>query len=643
MVDKRLSGKLAVILHADIAGSTALVRQDERLAHERTQNTFRRLSEVIDQYHGRVLELRGDALLAEFERASDAVSAALTFQADQSNNNAQLSDNIQPAVRVGIAMGEVIIADNTVTGAGVVLAQRVEQLAEPGGVLIQGAAYETIPARFPFEYEDLGRQEVKGFDKPVRIFSASLKNDSALPDPEQPGHRSRTALIAIVASAIVAAGVLLIWLEPWERTEEAASVERMAFPLPDKPSIAVLPFTNMSDDKAQEYFVDGMTEDLITDLSNLSGLFVIARNSVFTYKGKAVKVRQVAEELGVRYVLEGSVRRAGDQVRINAQLIDATSGGHIWAKRYDGSIEDVFALQDRVSAQIVSALAANITTDESARLEHAQTNSTQAYDAYLHGMQHYAKGTPDHYAEAARFLHQALEFDPDFARAHAALASVYFNSFRHEFGDQLGIRPFEAWNKAEDHLQLAMNDPTSFAYQVASGLSLTGRRHEEAIGYAEQSIALEPNNANAHSTLAFALLMAARPEQALESVNLARRLDPHNEYYYRFLQGLTEFGREEYEEAITSLELAFELNPELWLADAGGYGCAPSPVQPLLSAYHYQGKEEAITKLLKDTKYRCPVNNTLLWWPFKESRDHDRLGDGLKGAGVPALQPLPSQ
>lgn len=484
MLDKRLSGKLAVILHADIAGSTALVRQDERLAHERTQNTFRRLSEVIDQYHGRVLELRGDALLAEFERASDAVSAALTFQADQSNNNAQLSDDIQPAVRVGIAMGEVIIADNTVTGAGVVLAQRVEQLAEPGGVLIQGAAYETIPARFPFEYEDLGGREMKGFDKPVRIFSASLKNDSALPDPEQPGHRSRTALIAMVASAIVAAGVLLIWLEPWERTEEAASVERMAFPLPDKPSIAVLPFTNMSDDQAQEYFVDGMTEDLITDLSNLSGLFVIARNSVFTYKGKAVKVRQVAEELGVRYVLEGSVRRAGDQVRINAQLIDATSGGHIWAKRYDGSIEDVFALQDRVSAQIVSALAANITTDESARLEHAQTNSTQAYDAYLHGMQHYAKGTPDHYAEAARFLHQALEFDPDFARAHAALASVYFNSFRHEFADQLGIRPFEAWNKAADHLQLAMNDPTSFAYQVASGLSLTGRRHEEAIGYA---------------------------------------------------------------------------------------------------------------------------------------------------------------
>ncbi len=640
MADKPRSGKLVVILHADIAGSTALVQRDERLAHERIQNAFQLFSEIIDQYHGRVLELRGDALLAEFKRASDAVSAALALQVDQSNKHAQINDDIQPAVRVGIAMGEVIIADNTVTGAGVVLAQRVEQLAKPGGVVIQGAAYETIPARFPFEYEDLGELEIKGFDRPVRVFSTSLENDSALPEPEQFEHRFRNTLVALISVVIVVAGVFLLWLKPWQRTGEPASVERMAFPLPDKPSIAVLPFVNMSDDEGQEYFVDGMTEDLITDLSNLSGLFVIARNSVFTYKGRAVKVKQVAEELGVRYVLEGSVRRAGDQIRINAQLIDATSGGHIWAKRYDGSIQDVFALQDRVSAQIVSALAANITIDESARLERVQTNNTQAYDLYLRGMQHYIKSTPDHYAEALKLFHQALELDPNFSLARSALASVYFNSFRQTFYIELGLEAFEAWNKAEEHLQLAMNDPTSFAYQVASGLSLTGRRHEEAIGYAEKSIASEPNNANAHSTLAFALIMAARPEQALDSVNLARRLDPHNEYYYRFLQGLTEFSREKYNEAISSFELAFELNPELWLADGGGYGCAPTPVQPLLSAYHYLGKKEAITNLLKDTKVRCPINSAMLWWPFKESRDHDRLSDGLKGAGIPALHPL---
>ena len=239
-------------------------------------------------------------------------------------------------------MGEVIIADNTVTGAGVVLAQRVEQLAEPGGVVIQGAAYETIPDRFPFVYTDLGEHDVKGFDKPVRAYSASLKSDTAIPEPEHADHRFRNSLIALVSVAMVVSGVALLWFKPWEQSEKPASVDRMAFPLPDKPSIAVLPFTNMSSDAEQEYFVDGMTEDLITDLSKVSGLFVIARNSVFTYKDKAVKVGQVAEELGVRYVLEGSVRRAGDQVRVNALLIDATTGGHLWAERYDGTLENVF-------------------------------------------------------------------------------------------------------------------------------------------------------------------------------------------------------------------------------------------------------------------------------------------------------------
>jgi TolB-like protein len=412
----------------------------------------------------------------------------------------------------------------------------------------------------------------------------------------------------------------------------------MAYPLPDKPSIAVLPFTNMSDDAEQEYFVDGMTEDLITDLSNISGLFVIARNSVFTYKGKPVKVKQVAEELGVRYVLEGSVRRAGDQIRINAQLIDATSGGHVWAKRYDSSIQDVFALQDQVSAQIVSALATNLTTQESARIAQVQTNVPQAYDLLLRGMQHYVKATPDHYADALKFFQQAIELDPEFSHAHAALASVYFNSFRQQFFIELGLEAFEAWNNAEEHLQQAMNAPSSLAFQVASGISLTGRNHEEAIEYAEKATALEPNDANAHATLAFGLIMAAHHEQAMDSVNLARRLDPHNEYYYRFLQGLSEFGQENYQEAMTSFEHSLKLNPELW--SSSDWGCAPSPIAPLLSAYHYLGKLEAINKLLRDTKYVCSTNTAMLSWPFKESQDHDRLSNGLLGAGIPVLQPL---
>jgi len=378
MAKERLSGKLRVILHADVAGSTALVQQDEQLAHERIQDAFRHFSGSIERYMGKVLELRGDALLAEFERASDAVTAALAFEVDHTYHLSQLKDDLKPAIRVGVSMGEVVIADDTVTGAGVVLAQRVEQLAEPGGLCITGAIHEALPRRMPFDLENLGEYELKGFDDPVHVYRVELSVGKSIPPPDKSNQQRAPQNIwrmgvALVIIALVVAGGAAYWYKSKVPQVEAASIERMAYPLPDKPSIAVLPFVNMSDDEKQEYFVDGMTEDLITDLSKLSGLFVIARNSVFTYKDKAVKVRQVAEELGVRYVLEGSVRRVGDQVRINTQLIDATTGGHLWAERYDGSLKNVFALQDSVTRKIVTALAINLTDAEQTQTTQNQT------------------------------------------------------------------------------------------------------------------------------------------------------------------------------------------------------------------------------------------------------------------------------
>jgi len=326
-----LPRKLAVILHADVVGSTGLVQQHEGLAHQRTAAAFSRFSETIASYGGVTQEVRGDALVAEFERASDAVCAAFFFQAANTEHNKTLTDDIRPEVRVGVSLGEVIIADSTVTGVGVVLAQRVEQLAEPGGVCITGAIHEALPGSMPFHQKSLGEQEVKGFEETVHVYAIRLRDGSELPVPsELPGakRRSTTKWLGVAATTVViVGGGLLVWFQPWAPEFEPASVEQMAFPLPDKPSIAVLPFTNMSNDADQEYFADGMTEDLITDLSNISGLFVIARNSSFSYKGQQVIVKKVAEDLGVRFVLEGSVRRVGDEVRINAQLIDATTGG----------------------------------------------------------------------------------------------------------------------------------------------------------------------------------------------------------------------------------------------------------------------------------------------------------------------------
>ena len=325
MEKDQLSRKLAVILHADVVGSTSLVQKNEAIAHKRIQAAFHQFSETIRSYGGIAREIRGDALVAEFERASDAVAAALAFQVSNVELNTAIEDDIQPQVRIGISLGEVIVADNTVTGTGVVLAQRLEQLAGPGGVVVQGSVSETVPTRMPFEFGYLGEQDLKGFDKPVRAFSASLQEGKTLPAPE-------------------------VTAAPHSAKPEGLQV-------PDKPSIAVLPFISMSSDPEQEFLADGITDDIITNLSRFRDLFVIASNSSFVYKGKAVNVQNVSRELGVRYILEGSIQKSKDEIRINAQLIEGSTGSHLWAERYQRHGEDIFALQDEVVGLIVGSLA----------------------------------------------------------------------------------------------------------------------------------------------------------------------------------------------------------------------------------------------------------------------------------------------
>jgi adenylate cyclase len=626
MAKDRLSGKLAVILHADVAGSTGLVRQDEHVAHERIQETFHRFGGTITEYHGHVRELRGDALLAEFERASEALSASLAFQANHIEYIASLNDSIRPKVRVGIAMGEVVIADDTITGEGVVLAQRLEQLAEPGGVVIQAAAYETIPGRFPFAYTDLGEHEVKGFDKPVRAYSASPKKDTDLPPPEQTEHRYRNTLIAL-ASIVVAVGIGLMWFEPWEVREEPASIERMAFPLPDKPSIAVLPLINMSDDKSQEYFADGMTEDLITDLSNISGLFVIARTSSFLYKGQQLEVRQVAEELGVRYVLEGSVRRAGDQVRINAQLIDATTGGHLWAERYDGSLTDVFGLQDKVVAQIVKALAVNLGTTELTRAGGTETGNPAAYDAVLQGWNFIRKRTPEDFARAITYFEKALELDPGYNRANAGLATVYWYLVDYGWEAQLGMN-YQAGDLASENLTKALAQPTADAYRISAEMQVSLGEKGEALAEIDRAIALEPNNADNLSSRAWILLVSGRAEEAEEDARRAVRLDPANPRNIEVLARAM-FHQEHYEKAIENYERVVNTQPNLEYI-----------YNDLAMAYAFLGRiEEAKAAILKRNAPDQTLQGYEGWWEGQYDFDRiylNQMVEGLRLAGVPS-------
>jgi TolB-like protein/class 3 adenylate cyclase len=319
----RLSRKLAVILHADVVGSTSLVQKNETLAHERIQAAFHKFSETIHSYGGITCELRGDALVAEFERASDAVTTALVFQSLNREFSSALNDEIQPQLRVGISLGEVVIADNTVTGEGVVLAQRLEQLADTGGIVVQGAVSETVPTRMPFHFESLGEHKLKGFELPVRAFSVSLKPGESVPAPESDVYSRSESILSNRPSKL-------------HVSSEAG-----------KPSIAVLPFKNMSGDPEQEYFSDGISEDIVTELARFHDLFVIARHSSFSFKNQALDISDIGQKLGVQYLVEGSIRKSAGRVRITAQLIEVATGSHIWADRYDRELEDIFAVPCR--------------------------------------------------------------------------------------------------------------------------------------------------------------------------------------------------------------------------------------------------------------------------------------------------------
>jgi adenylate cyclase len=559
MEKEHLQGKLVVILHADVAGSTQLVQKDEQLAHVRIQDAFHRFSDSIEKYMGRVLELRGDALLAEFDRASDAITAALAFQADHTYHLSRLKDEMKPTIRVGIAMGEVIVADDTVTGAGVVLAQRVEQLADPGGLCITEALHEALPKRMPFDLENLGEQVLKGFDDPVRVYRVKLRPGETIPSPRESSQpeaplKTQRMIVAVIAIVLIAGGGTAYWLKSRMPQVDTASVERMSFPLPDEPSIAVLPFDNLSGDPEQEYFSDGITNDIITDLSKFSGGFVIASNSTFTYKGKPVKVQQVAEDLGVRYVLEGSVQRLGSQIRINAQLIDAMSGRHLWAERYERDSEDLFAVQTEIIEMIVATLAFRVSEVERERVLHKETESLAAYDYLLLGQKAFFVFTKETRTEARNLFETAIELDPNYAHAYAWLSFVHQDPHLHEDN-----WPEDADRSLEIALEMARKAVTLSPDDYYSHWAL-GRAYrrtgdfDRALAEYERVLELNSNDADMLAEMVGLLLQIGRAEDGVAQIKLAMRINPHYPDWYPWNLGWALYFTGEYEEALASLK-----------------------------------------------------------------------------------------
>ena len=490
----RLSRKLAVILHADVVGSTLLVQKNETLAHERIQAAFNSFSETIAAYGGKAHEIRGDALVAEFNRASDAVPAAIAFQALNEESNNALDDDIRPQLRIGISLGEVIIADNTITGAGVVLAQRLEQLADSGGVVVQGNVSDTVPTRMPFEFKNLGEKMLKGFDQPVRVFAARLRPGQELSAPEA--------------------------------NETTRSIESRDLQVPDRPSIAVLPFENMSGDPEQEFFADGISEDLITALSRIHWFFVIARNSSFTYKGQAVEVTRVADELGVRYVIEGSVRKSGNRVRISAQLIDATTGHHVWAESYDRDLTDIFELQDEMTQTIAGAVEPELSAAERERAACTPPESLGAWEIYQRGLWHLWSFTEENMTEARRLFQQAHQLDANFATAYS------FESYSHYLDTMLGYTetPDESLELAYKAAKraLALDDHDPVAYFALGRVCMMQGKHDDSVAELSRAVELSPSFALAHHGLGFALVLSGRVEEGAEELDKAIRLSPRD-------------------------------------------------------------------------------------------------------------------
>jgi adenylate cyclase len=513
--------KLAAIFSADVKDYSRLMGEDEE-ATIRTLTAYREvMATLIARHRGRVVDSPGDNLLAEFASVVNAVQSAVEIQHELKLRNADLPPDRRMEFRIGLNLGEVMVEGERIYGDGVNIAARLEGLADAGGICVSGSVYEQIETKLTLGYAYLGEQTVKNITKPIRVYRVQGEAGAlapALSDPRTP------ALVA-----------------------------------PDKPSLAVLPFANMSSEPEQEYFSDGITEDLITDLSKLSGLFVISRNSVFLYKGKVVKPEQVGKELGVRYVLEGSIRKAGNRVRITAQLIDATTGYHLWAERYDRELQDIFAVQDEVTQQIVAALKVKLTASEQSRLGRPPTTNLEAYDYYLRGLEFYARRIQEANAQARQMFERAVGLDPQFAAAYAFLGRTYLMELIHQWNPdpQTQERLLVLGQQA-----VALDDSQPIAHETL-GLAYLGKKQfTQAIAEAEKAVALDPNYADAYVTLAEILNFAGRSEEAIRLVEQAMRLNPRYPASYLWALGHAYRLAGRPEEALGALRRVVTRNPD---------------------------------------------------------------------------------
>jgi adenylate cyclase len=578
--------KLAAILAADVAGYSRLMGADEEGTLERLKaHRSQLIDPKIAEHHGRIVKTTGDGMLAEFPSVVDAVRCAVEVQQSMGARNAEIPGDQRIEFRVGVNLGDIIIDGDDIYGDGVNIAARLEAMSDPGAVCVSAGAWEQVRGKVAFGADDLGEHQLKNIDRPVRVFRVTSG-----------------------ASAMVA---------------------REPLPLPDKPSIAVLPFQNLSGDPEQEYFADGMVEDIITALSRMRWLFVIARNSSFTYKGRAVDVKQVGRELGVRYVLEGSVRKAVNRVRIAGQLVDAATGAHLWADRFDGVLEDIFDIQDRVTASVVGAIGPKLEQAEIERAKRKPTESLDAYDHYLRGMASYYQWTREGYSEALRLFYRAIELDSEFASAYGMAAFCYgmlkTPGWMTDRPKEVGEAERLAWRA----VALGKDDAVALA-AVGFVLAFVVHDLDAGTGFIDRALVLDPNLSAAWARSGWARIWRGEPDIAIEHLARAMRQSPLDPLMpnMRATTAFAHFFAGRYDEACSWAQLVLQERPgslnALHIAVAGN-GLA--------------GRLDQAQKALAQLRQLDPTLRVLnlrdRLGPYRRQEDLARYEEGLRKAGLP--------
>ena len=632
MLENIVERKLRAILCADVKGYSRMMGKDEEGTYQTLAVNLELIRSTIKEHKGRVFSSPGDAVMAEFSSVVNAVKCAVELQDRIEAANADVPDEQKMQFRIGVNLGDVIHDGEQIYGDGVNIAARIETLAEPGGVSISRTVYNHVHNKLKSGYEYQGEHQVKNIAEPVRVYKVLTEPENAdklIGEPKASKHLSKRAYISIflVLALVVVAAIWQIYLRVPEI--EPALVEKMAYPLPDKPSIAILPFVNMSDDPKQEYFSDGITEDIITALSKTPKMFVIARNSTFTYKGKAVKVNQIAEELGVRYVLEGSVRKEGYRVRITAQLIDAVAGHHLWAERYDRDFKDIFALQDEITIKIIGALRLELTDGELARFDAKGTENLEAYLKLLQAREPFYTITKEGNVQARRLCEEAVALDPKYAPAYLYLGITYWLDI--SLGSSKS--PQESLKQAFKYIKMAieLDDSLSEAYSQLGWLYIMTRQYDKGVAECERAINLAPNSANAHIWMSFTCKYAGRHEEAVQYSEKALRLDPSPQHWYFRAMGSAYSWVGRHEEAITFLKKAMQRAPNDLLSRVM-LTVAYSFADRVKEAY---AQAEEIIRI--NPKYN--VEQAAKTFRFKNKEDQERFINALRKAGLPDKGP----